>query len=171
MTARDITQYLIWYYKGARYVVPNIYLFNHPYTETDLLVVKENGMTYDIEIKISKSDFKADFKKVKKHEILKDGFFKRKKDSYVKLEGQSRRKKFKAGEPIPGERPNRFYYAVPEGLITKKEVPDYAGLLYITRTGKIKKIKEGKLLHKDKLDVEPRLCRKFYFYWLNCKNK
>lgn len=171
MTAKDVSEKLTDYYKSARYVVPNIYYFNHPYTETDLMVVKDSGMTYDIEIKVSRSDFFADFKKVRKHEILENGFYKKKKDSYVKIEGLKRRKKFKAGEPIPAERPNRFYFAVPEGLITKKEVPDYAGLLYITKRGKIKKVKEAKLLHKEKLDVEPRLCRKFYFYWLNCKDK
>jgi hypothetical protein len=169
MKAVDITTHLEGYYKSSRYVVPNIYLFDHPYKETDLLVVKDNGYTYDIEVKVSRSDFKADFKKVDKHSILENGYYKMKKGGIRTINGK--RKRLKAGDKVPSERPNRFYFAVPEGLVTKKEVPKYAGLLYITKSGVVKKIKEAPSLHKKKLDVEPRLCRKFYFYWLNCKNK
>lgn len=46
--------------------------------------------------------------------------------------------------------PNKFFYAVPTGLISKEEVPDYAGLIYVDELGNCTKIKDGKFLHKDK---------------------
>lgn len=169
MTAKIVSAHLEEYYKNSRYVVPNIYLFDHPYKETDLLIVKDNGYTYDIEIKVSRSDFNADFKKVHKHSILEHGYYLMKKGGTRLINGK--RKRLKAGDRVPSERPNRFYFAVPEGLIKKSEVPKYAGLLHIKKDGSIKKIKEAPSLHKLKIDVEPRLCRKFYFYWINCKAK
>ena len=168
MTEAIIQNCLKDYYKDAYYFAPNIYFFDHPYTETDVLIVKPNGLIYDVEVKVSVQDYKADFKKVKKHQILKYGYHTKPKDSYVLLAGNKRRTKIKAGEPIPAQRPNRFYYCVPENLIGLKDLPKYAGLLYVMEDGSIKKVKEAKLLHKEKLDYEKTLCRKFYFRLQNC---
>lgn len=163
MKSADILKALEGYYKPY-YFVPNIYFFNPPYTETDALIVKENGFLYDIEIKVTKSDFFADFKKDKKHSILKNGYYKTKRGKHIG------KKRYKAGQNIPQkDRPNRFFYAVPEKLISVKDLPDYAGLLYICNNGKIKKVKEGKLLHNKKINYNKRLCRKFYFYWRKLK--
>lgn len=174
MKAKDIENALKGYYeKSARYIVPNIYFFGYGYGETDLLIVREgkNKFIYDIEIKISKADFKADFKKVRKHNVIKDGFIVENYRKSVKMPN-GKRKLVKKNTPIPiKERPNRFYYAVPTGLLTAVEVPPYAGLLYINSAGAVSKIKEAPLLHRAKVAHEPHLCRKFYFYWLNCLEK
>lgn len=174
INAGTLTNALQKYYEStARYLVPNIYFFGNGYGETDLLVVKEGkkGFIYDIEVKISKADFKADFKKIYKHQILENGEIVVKHKRSVKLRN-GKRKTFKAHEPIPiDERPNRFFYAVPAGLITVEDVPDYAGLLYIHPNGSVEKIKEGKLLHKETISHDAVLCRKFYFYWLNAVAK
>tara|TARA_R100000656_G_scaffold122724_1_gene98553 strand:- start:425 stop:982 length:558 start_codon:yes stop_codon:yes gene_type:complete len=169
-----IQESLKYYYdSGARYMVPNIHFFDYGYGETDLLVVREGKkrLIYDIEIKVSKADYKRDFKKVVKHERLEKGTLtKRRRWSFKPQEGK--RRMIKANEALKlNDRPNRFFFAVPEGLITEEELPPYAGLLYIDNRGNVTKIKEGKLLHKEEVPHEARLCRKFYFYWLNALKK
>jgi len=149
-----------YYENQALYMVSNIYAFHNKYQETDLLIVKTNNRyCYDIEIKVSVSDFKADFKKTEKHDILEQGGYKAKHNTYKMVKGK--RKKFPAGRLIKvAERPNRFYFAVPEGLITVDDVPEYAGLLYVTKDGMVTKVKESQILHKNKLNIEKMLCRK-----------
>lgn len=163
MKAADIQKALDRYYMPiSRYVVPNVYFFGHGYCETDCLIVKENGFIYDIEIKISRSDFKADFKKQDKHQIIQQGQTPC-RGRYIQDPETGRYVIAGVGTLIPAERPNRFYYAVPERLIKISDLPSYAGLLYITPTGSVIKIKEAPLLHKEVVPHESRLCRKFYF--------
>ena len=50
--------------------------------------------------------------------------------------------------------PQKFYYCVPENLITADEVPEYAGLVYYTRWGSFKEIKKAPKLHDVKFKVE-----------------
>jgi len=50
------------------------------------------------------------------------------------------------------------------------DVPEYAGLLYVTKDGMVTKVKESQILHKNKLNIEKMLCRKFYFYWKNAED-
>lgn len=156
-----------YYDSQALYMVSNVYLFGNGYQETDFLVVKTNNKyCYDVEIKISKADFKADFKKTRKHDILEKGGYKTNYRKSVVRNGK--RKMLPAGRLIEvDKRPNRFYFAVPEGLISPEDVPEYAGLIYVNKTGKVTKVREGKLLHKKKLNIEKLLCRKFYFRWLD----
>jgi len=166
MTAKDITKALTAYYSHARYVVPNIYFFGHGYCETDLLVVTDNnGWVYDVEVKISRADFKADFKKTQKHQILSTATRTATYDTKV-LGGEDGQQVLfaPAGTPIAcNDRPNRFYFAVPDKLIGPDEVPEYAGLLYVTEHGSVTKVKEAKVLHKKVIEVEAKLCRKFYY--------
>lgn len=56
--------------KGHQYVIPNIY-FSHE--ESDILSVTRNNYYYEFEIKVTLSDFKADFKKFK-HKRFNNGF-------------------------------------------------------------------------------------------------
>lgn len=162
MTAKDIQRHLeVYYFNGVRYLVSNVYFFGNGYCETDLLVVKDgNGYVYDIEIKISRGDFIADKKKLVKHNILEHG-------NYLHLSRfEVIDKKYVECEPNTirqtNDRPHRFYYCVPYNLIKVEEVPHYAGLLYVCEDGTIIKKKESKLLHKEKIEVESRLCMKFY---------
>lgn len=173
MNAEFISESLKKYYDtGAKYMVPNIYFFGDGYGETDLLVVRDGKhFIYDIEIKVSRADYKNDFKKKDKHLILEKGYRTFRHRTSIK-QPNGKRKWYKANEPVPiKSRPNRFFFAVPEGLIKPEELPSYAGLLYITKSGKVKKIKEGKLLHKETVNHAEKLCRKFYFYWLNAEER
>lgn len=164
MTAKDIQKALANYYvNGVRYLVPNVYFFGHHYCETDLLVVKEsNGWIYDIEIKVSRADFKADFKKTDKHRILQQGNISRTTTRSVQ-HGPGLFGREEMETIHEAKRPNRFYFAVPEGLIKPDELPPYAGLLYVNDIGVVNKVKEAPVLHKERLEPEKTLCRKFYY--------
>jgi hypothetical protein len=154
---------------NVKYTAGNLYLFRHNW-ETDFLVVQKNGYCYEIEIKISRSDFLNDFKKKDKHMILNEGVYMQKKYRYkVDPETNKRVSDFYYNPTEWKFRPNRFYYCVPEGLIKKEEVPDYAGLMYVNSYGGIDIVKEAKFLHKEKLELTKKLCDKFYYYWKNTR--
>lgn len=149
LTSKDIQKLLTEKYgQNSRYAVPNIYVFRYDW-ETDFFVQKENGYSYEFEIKISRSDFFADFKKTTKHEILKTG-------------KASPKSEFEKERQIL--RPNRMFYVTPFDLIKPEEVPQYAGLMYASQSY-IKTVKNAPLIHKEILNLEIPLCRKFYFYW------
>lgn len=60
--------------------------------------------------------------------------------------------------------PHQFYFCVPDGLIKKEELPDYAGLLYV-KNEKVTQIKRAPYLHKRKMDLTRTLLSKFYNLW------
>jgi hypothetical protein len=155
---------------NIKYTVGNLYLFKDDW-ETDFLVVQKSGYCYEIEIKISRSDFLNDFKKKNKHLILNEGVYMKKKYRYHA--DQVTKKKISEQYYSPTEwkfRPNKFYYCVPEGLIKAEEVPDYAGLMYVCSYGVVTTIKEAKFLHKEKIELTKKLCDKFYYYWKNTRS-
>ena len=100
--------------------------------EADVLSILKSGYITEFEVKISRSDFKADAKKHKwKHYELR----------------------------IKNSIPNYFYYVCPENLIDKSEIQSYAGLIYVSMEG-LKIIKKAKILHRHKHDLL-RIFRKF----------
>lgn len=90
------------YQKGYNLAAPNYTPFK--WHECDLFAVTKAGLGVEFEIKISRSDFKADASKTEKHRRLA------------------------LADPFG---PSRFFYVVPEGMIAVEEVPDYAGLIYV----------------------------------------
>jgi len=122
-------------------IVPNIYIYNW---ESDLLALnKDSKYITEYEIKISRSDFKADFKKQDKHTLISDGYNYKCNFSQI---------------------PNYFYYVTTPGLLNKNELPEYAGLIECGLGIKI--IKKAPLLHKEKQELLEQLLRKIYFkYW------
>ena len=154
------------YVNTARYKMGNVFVFH--WWETDFFVTqRDSGYCYDIEIKISRGDFFQDFKKEEKHDILATGTYKHKTSKF-----NNETLKY---EPIIDYveynfRPNKFFYCVPTGLITADEVPPYAGLMYAGEF-EIMIIKEAPFIHKQKLNIESKLCEKFYNYWLNTKSE
>lgn len=140
MNETFIKRALFWEFNNHDYRLFNVYAFGE---ETDFFCISKTGYATEFEIKVSKSDFKADFKKKKKHERYAD---------------KSRTHK-----------PNRFYYVVPEGLIDVKDVPTYAGLIYVNKfaSAPMKYIKKAPLLHKEKpmenIKFVKVLLSKFYY--------
>jgi hypothetical protein len=84
---------------------------------------------YEVESKMTKSDFKEDFLKKEKHLLLESS------DSSSNL-----------------TRPNKFYYCAPRGLIAGYEIPPYAGLMEVSRVNgqlECNTVKEAPFLHKE----------------------
>lgn len=127
-----------------RYCIKNSYIFRYDW-ESDYFCVSKDDYSIEVEVKISKADFKNDFKK-DKHKLFVD------KDTKRLL-------------------PNRFYYAVPKGLIDVKDVPEYAGLITVDGTNYLKIEKRAPFIHKKKHDFRKILCDKFYFQWIAQQRK
>jgi hypothetical protein len=119
----------IWdhYYNIYKYMFTNMKYFSLE-NENDFIAVTESGLTYEYEIKTRKFDFADDFKKVSKHEKLKAAY--KCKDNQQSF-----------------DLANKFFYACPPGIIDKKDVPPYAGLIYVDEN-KIRVIKSAPLLHR-----------------------
>lgn len=126
------------------YYKDDMYLISNVYffqNETDFLIVRKSGFLIGCEIKCSLSDFKADFKKPRHQKLL---------DKSEELE-------------------NYFYYVCPENLIPLEIVPHYAGLIYITETGRIKEIKKAPKLHSIKHEYKHKLFNKMYYGYRESK--
>lgn len=130
--------------KSYEILIPNYF-----YTrwEMDLFRLTNSEMVVEYEIKISKADFKNDFKK-----------------TYTTGWGQNQKEHSKHGDMANKNCDvNRFFFVVPKGLITADEVPKYAGLIYHTGTI-FTTIKPAPLIHNKKVtaidpDIYKRLSR------------
>lgn len=214
-TEGRVAKYIKKHFQSHKYALTNSYVFSW---ESDFFSMTPSGFAYEVEIKVTKSDFKADSKKVSKHRFLSAAYAKssttllkgaltyevkvpimepllddslrrvRDEKGMVVYVPTGRFQKVKAfsnsGEPLEKHKgleiniistavnivkhkvPNRFFYAVPEGLITKEEVPAYAGLLYVTPKGVVQ-IKAAPLLHSVKMDLTKILLDKFYYLTLH----
>ena len=134
-------------------IIPNFY-FNW---EMDIFRMLPSWYIYEYEIKISRADFKNDFKKAcwnrNKHERLKDW----------KLDC------------------NRFYFIVPRDLILIDEIPDYCWLIYFDECPKwwfFETVKNAKFLHKEKKhwDIKfisyllTKIAYREYIKWYDVRN-
>jgi len=146
-----------YFQNGYNYRIDNAFIFGYDW-ESDFFCTNREGWAFEFEVKISRADFKADLKK-KKHEIFIKGTYQ--KQTTFDREN----KKWNTAETEKKFIPNRFYYVVPEGMITKEEVPEYAGLIYINSCANI--IKRAPFIHRRKLEVRHKLCDKFYNRWID----
>lgn len=178
-------------YKGVRMFVRNHdhkfeNVFVHSW-EADSFSVTSTGYVYEIEVKISRSDFFADFKKPKHH------FFKSYKSGMgIMPMGEGRNwEGWPLTDQFPELRnfqinynniqaqpfnyktsPNRFFYACPVGLLEAHEIPEYAGLLYVMDTFREPRvIKKAPLLHKDPINIKEMLFNKYYYLSINQKEE
>lgn len=95
-----LNQYL--YKLKHKYITENVYVWSW---ESDMISVTEAGYIKEYEIKLSKSDFKQDFKKKVKHNLLE--------------------------MPKAIYKPSQFYYVIHGFKLNIDEVPEYAGLLKV----------------------------------------
>lgn len=166
-----------------KYVLENLYVFKW---ESDKFIETRSGLIYEFEIKISRSDYKNDFKKEDKHVILEGKeehipSYEEYKQRFVRYRNDISDKYYRTEN---FKKPNYFYYAVPEGMIEVSEVPEYAGLIYVlpehewkTKDGKYCSngfyvVKKAPKLHdKHYTDDELNLSEKFYYNMLSWKDK
>lgn len=152
ITEQLLQQHLRRWKSNPKFIVENLYVFEW---ESDMLIKTRSGYWYEIECKISLADFKNDFThKWQKHDLLRTG-------EWHPLTPSSKHR-----------RPNYFYYCVPWYLSEKvlPLLPDYAGLIVLTESGKLNEIKRAPCLHQQKYtDEELKLCDKFYYAYRNWK--
>ena len=172
---------------SVKYSLDGLYVFDW---ESDKLLKMRSGLVYEFEIKISKADFKNDFKhKVDKHIILEGKSDEKYLPKYYELVEEYKRGGYGSWTEhmiknlsenphyiIEGhKKPNFFYYVVPKDLISADEVPSYAGLIYIDNERTYDKfitVKKAPQLHKIKYtDDELNLSEKFYYNMDNWRNK
>ena len=137
---------------AIKYRIENLSVYSW---ESDSLSVTRSGYAYECEIKITKADFNNDKKKVRKHQILEG--------TYVPKNPK---------KPYPA-RPNYFLYVVPEGLITKEDLPPYAGLIYINEIWPYVHVEvQPPKIHGEKIDEEAlKFKDKFYYNYIAWKYK
>lgn len=120
-------QRLLYFYtakQNKKLWVHNIYLFNW---ESDFIAVDDKGKIFEYEIKLSLTDFKADFRK-RKHSVF----------------GRA------LAEKTTPYAPNYFYFVCPAGVVSPNQVPSYAGLIYVYPNNELKAVKKPKQLHSVK---------------------
>lgn len=170
-------------YSSVKYDIDGLYVFGW---ESDKLLETRSGYIYEFEIKVSRADFKNDFKhKRNKHIVLNSHvsgekylpefytFYEANKHRFASLEAwESHCRKIGSNVIIENhKRPNYFYYAVPPDLIAVDEVPQYAGLVYV-KDYAFDIIKKAPLLHKVKYtDDQLGLGEKFYYNMVSWRQK
>jgi hypothetical protein len=141
-----------WLSKRYDVIIPNCYTKWD--NEADLFCIRPSGFCDEIEIKVSKADFRLDEKKTIKV-----------------LDGKSRRKyhkKPKRDVLQDGSMSNYFWYAFPEGLIDLEDVPDWSGIIIVNSSLHAYEIRQPKRLHNTKLSIEQQFkqTKKLgYRYW------
>ena len=112
----------------------------YPNHECDALVITNSNYAVEYEIKISRGDFFADFKK-KKHKSM------RRND---------------------GGKISRFYYVMPKGMVSLDDIPQYAGLIYVDKSLECSIIKPAPRLRCEKVSDKDinRVYRSIMFRWL-----
>jgi hypothetical protein len=147
MTERSIQKSLFWHFRsGSQILVPNYTPLD--WWECDFFRVLKSGYTAEYEIKLSISDFKADFKK-------SDQLWHR---DYTKR-GEVKKHDELSGETSHKSRPNYFSFVVSEEVADKVRplIPEYAGLMIARQAGKSVYVwveKKPPRLHKEKKETD-----------------
>lgn len=149
MNSHLIYKNLFELYINFGYKLKNTYVF--PW-ESDFFCISTSGYTYEIEVKVSKSDFNADFKKK------------------LSFKGQPLKHDYilDASRII---RPNKFFFACPEGLISLADIPPQYGLIWVKENGCAYYVRDSKFIHKQKLfenhHFTKQLMNKYYYRYLD----
>ena len=199
MTEKLIQKALLRAFHSHDYKFTNVFYFEN---ESDWLSFLSSGYCYEVEIKISRADFRKDFQKnkhliheangkkyytVKGREVkstnpdwdfcrhfpeliecrhnYSDPYFNRYNRREMFTLYYSAMSSVEFREFKNEKLPNKFFYAVPNGLISKDEVPEYAGLIYVNDDLSITKVKDGKFIHRQLLDIS-KLWNKIYYAYL-----
>lgn len=85
--------------------------FFHSDWEADILLINNSGFSHEIEIKLSKSDFKNDFKKFYTNQKTGEKFLKH--------------EKIGCGDYIC----NSFSFLLPMGMINYNDIPEHCGII------------------------------------------
>lgn len=139
-TERRIQQALFHYMVRVQRIYTMVPNFEWGLGEIDLVALDRTRRRWDFEIKVTRSDFRADFKK-EKHYAYRDELtpsvleriedYETRMDGIAGIVGVPRAKAEADLERLRARRPKHFYYAAPKGIVPKDEVPEYAGLIEV----------------------------------------
>lgn len=131
--------------------------------ESDLFSVTSTDYAIEIEVKVSRSDFFADFKKDKHFLLSKHNH------TLLTMRGSCYSDNFSSINVVEVHKliPNRFYFCCPKGMLLASEIPKYAGLIHVKDGGEYSIIKNAPLLHKDKFDYKKMLFNKYMYGYIN----
>lgn len=130
------------------YKLMNSFVFDW---ESDFFAISNSNCCVEVEVKSSKESFTQDFRKVINGNILKHDYLNDASETF---------------------KPNKFYFAFPEGLIKHSLIPEKYGI--IECNGSLHKIvRHASLLHEENLLENnvflKRLLDKFYYKWRDFK--
>ncbi len=132
MTSKEIKKHLLKYFRFKRQMICGTEVHTYGGIADVLAISEDKKKSIEVEIKISVSDFRKEFKEKKnKHQHSWE---------YKTM-------------------PNLFYFAFPEGLIEKiiNEVPKEYGIYEIDEFGNVKSIRKGRRLNKTENETNFRL--------------
>jgi len=172
MTTREVHETVKALFGNYDYPLFNTFIFDW---ESDFFAISKSGYSVEVEVKVSRQDFKKDFKcKTAKHLT----FIGHKRDQVCvphggisvkrtynpltrNVETAAEYSTIRYVNPIQ-QLPNKFFYACPEGLIKPEEVPAYAGLIYTKPIYGSYIVKPAPFLHKNKKNFDSILLGKYY---------
>jgi len=140
MEAKKIEQYLVRKNINSSNVMAHFTAPN--WFECDVARVTSAGFWTEFEVKVSRSDFRADFKK-------EGGYYPGDGQGYNR---HNKHEAMKCGSCVA---PNYFYFVCPEGLLSVEDMPDYAGLIFVTGSNSwhpLEVVKKAPRIHKNKVD-------------------
>lgn len=157
MTCKQIQrQILIGRYRHT-FAIPNY--TPKGWFECDVFELTKAGLFVEYEVKISRSDFAADVKKIKTRFIWGVGNSPGHYTHEVKHDLLKNR-------DVRG--PSRFYYVCPPLMIMHSDVPSFAGLIYVGVQGERvveREMVKAPQLHRIKSDGEIRKHAESVMYW------
>ena len=153
MNEHDVAQRIFYKWLKSDVSAHNIKLFDF---ESDVLALKPSGYLIEYEIKLSVSDFRADFKKKKKIDRR-----------LIKSPMQTRHEFL-----LSGKGANRFYYVLPDEVYqkVKDELPKWAGLITFRQYQNDDRISIGhqrnaEILHKNTFGEKIKIKILTAMYW------
>jgi len=154
------------FFQRYEMMLPNVFTSHD--NEVDFLGIRKSGFCDEFEIKLSRSDFMADKKKFvmwrepsqEEYRLSFGGWDDRQNLDWYKPKHEA----LEQGLMMV----NYFTFAVPAGLVSVNEVPEFAGLIEVMEDRRLKWLKEPVRLHRNKLTDSQKyqLARKgAYRYW------
>lgn len=156
--------YLNYIRYSSRYelLAPNVFP-DWYFKEMDLMGIRHSGYVDEIEIKLSRSDFLADFKKTVN--IRCERYFDEMRQCNMDWKVKAKHKALAEGL----NHCNYFSFLMPSELAEKCEIPEYAGL-YTFDGQFLKEVKKPPKLHRRKISesMKYNIARKLaYRFWEN----
>lgn len=167
----------------------NKYIFRRDW-ESDFFCVSKSGYTIEVEVKMSRSDFLADFAK-SKHKLfkavqehkqylverigLREHWYTPELDGKKYATATAECTAIKIHDLFNCLLPNKYWFACPEGLIEEKDVPEYAGLFYVNDESNSfhsgYPVKTAPFIHKRKLNLPTLLFDKYHYGYQSQANE